>query len=75
MEELVGLLRIRVKRGINLAQRDTLSSDPFVVITMGSQVFSLSISVFDSNLIWSLWISSVFETYISFYQNIVLQEA
>ncbi|CAE5963724.1 unnamed protein product [Arabidopsis arenosa] len=37
MEELVGLLRIRVKRGINLAQRDTLSSDPFVVITMGSQ--------------------------------------
>uniref|UniRef100_A0A1J3DTS8 Putative ADP-ribosylation factor GTPase-activating protein AGD13 n=2 Tax=Noccaea caerulescens TaxID=107243 RepID=A0A1J3DTS8_NOCCA len=36
MEELVGLMRIRVKRGINLARRDTLSSDPFVVITMGS---------------------------------------
>ncbi|KAL1189906.1 Protein C2-DOMAIN ABA-RELATED 7 [Cardamine amara subsp. amara] len=37
MEELVGLLRIRVKKGINLARRDSLSSDPFVVITMGSQ--------------------------------------
>ncbi|XP_010427874.1 PREDICTED: protein C2-DOMAIN ABA-RELATED 7 [Camelina sativa] len=37
MEDLVGLLRIRVKRGINLARRDSLSSDPFVLITMGSQ--------------------------------------
>ncbi|XP_010471082.1 PREDICTED: protein C2-DOMAIN ABA-RELATED 6-like [Camelina sativa] len=37
MKELVGLVRIRVKRGINLARRDALSSDPFVVITMGAQ--------------------------------------
>ncbi|ESQ28123.1 hypothetical protein EUTSA_v10019241mg [Eutrema salsugineum] len=37
MEEMAGLLRIRVKKGINLAKRDTLSSDPFVVITMGTQ--------------------------------------
>ncbi|KAH0919907.1 hypothetical protein HID58_027567 [Brassica napus] len=37
MEELAGLLRIRVKKGINLARRDSLSSDPFVVITMGTQ--------------------------------------
>lgn len=42
MEELAGLLRIRVKKGINLARRDSLSSDPFVVITMGTQVSSLS---------------------------------
>lgn len=51
MKELVGLVRILVKRGINLARRDALSSDPYVVITMGSQVFfSFSSSV--SNLIW-----------------------
>ncbi|VVA94855.1 unnamed protein product [Arabis nemorensis] len=37
MEELIGLLKIRVKKGINLARRDSLSSDPFVIITMGSQ--------------------------------------
>lgn len=33
----MGLLRIRVKRGINLAVRDTLTSDPYVVVTMGNQ--------------------------------------
>ncbi|CAN6887334.1 unnamed protein product [Brassica oleracea] len=37
MEDLVGLLRIRVKRGMNLVSRDSQSSDPFVVVTMGSQ--------------------------------------
>lgn len=45
MENLVGLLRIRVKRGINLVSRDSNTSDPFVVVTMGSQV-SLMFSVF-----------------------------
>jgi len=42
MKELVGLVRILVKRGIDLARRDALSSDPFVVITMGPQVLFLS---------------------------------
>ncbi|KAK3016924.1 hypothetical protein RJ639_006913 [Escallonia herrerae] len=38
MEGALGLLRIRVRRGINLAIRDSCtSSDPFVVVTMGSQ--------------------------------------
>ncbi|KAH7516323.1 hypothetical protein FEM48_Zijuj10G0122900 [Ziziphus jujuba var. spinosa] len=37
MENTLGLLRIRVQRGINLAVRDTRSSDPYVVITMGNQ--------------------------------------
>jgi len=41
----VGLLRIRVKRGINLVSRDSNTSDPFVVVTMGSQV-SLLCSLF-----------------------------
>lgn len=37
VESMLGLLKIRVKRGINLAVRDALSSDPYVVITMGKQ--------------------------------------
>jgi hypothetical protein len=37
MDNLLGLLRIRVKRGNNLAVRDLGTSDPYVVITMGKQ--------------------------------------
>ncbi|KAE9586090.1 hypothetical protein Lal_00010293 [Lupinus albus] len=37
MENLLGLLRVRVKRGINLAVRDVRSSDPYVVLKMGKQ--------------------------------------
>ncbi|XP_019196188.1 PREDICTED: protein C2-DOMAIN ABA-RELATED 4 [Ipomoea nil] len=37
MDSLLGLLRVRVKRGINLAVRDVLSSDPYVVVKMGKQ--------------------------------------
>ncbi|KAL9274322.1 C2-DOMAIN ABA-RELATED 10-like protein [Drosera capensis] len=35
-ERSVGLLRIRVLHGIDLAIRDICSSDPYVVITMGN---------------------------------------
>lgn len=38
MESLLGLLRIRVKRGVNLAVRDVRSSDPYVVVKLGPQV-------------------------------------
>ncbi|XP_060194759.1 GTPase activating protein 1-like [Lycium barbarum] len=37
MENQLGLLRIRVIRGINLAIRDLRSSDPYVVVKMGKQ--------------------------------------
>ncbi|XP_051147768.1 protein C2-DOMAIN ABA-RELATED 4-like [Andrographis paniculata] len=37
MENLLGLLRVRVKRGINLAVRDVRSSDPYIVIKMAKQ--------------------------------------
>lgn len=33
----MGLLRIHVKRGIDLAIRDFRSSDPYIIITMGKQ--------------------------------------
>lgn len=38
MDNLFGLLRIKIKRGINLAVRDVRSSDPYVVVKMGNQV-------------------------------------
>ncbi|KAM3342830.1 protein C2-DOMAIN ABA-RELATED 1-like [Capsicum galapagoense] len=37
MENQLGILRIRVIRGINLAIRDLRSSDPYVVVRMGKQ--------------------------------------
>ena len=43
MESLLGLLRIRVKRGVNLAVRDLNSSDPYVVVKMGKQVTNLKL--------------------------------
>ncbi|KAK4256595.1 hypothetical protein QN277_006299 [Acacia crassicarpa] len=33
----MGLLRVRIKRGVNLAVRDVRSSDPYVVVRMGTQ--------------------------------------
>lgn len=37
----MGLLKIRVRRGINLVVRDTMSSDPYVTVSMGTQVSPL----------------------------------
>ncbi|KAK7290205.1 hypothetical protein RIF29_04454 [Crotalaria pallida] len=37
MENVLGLLRIHVERGVNLAIRDAKSSDPYVIIKMGKQ--------------------------------------
>ncbi|KAM3390440.1 hypothetical protein ACQJBY_012187 [Aegilops geniculata] len=34
---LVGLVKVRVTRGVNLAIRDLRSSDPYVVVRMGKQ--------------------------------------
>uniref|UniRef100_A0A803NHK4 C2 domain-containing protein n=1 Tax=Cannabis sativa TaxID=3483 RepID=A0A803NHK4_CANSA len=38
MEHLMGLLRVHVNRGVDLAIRDVRSSDPYVVIRMGKQL-------------------------------------
>lgn len=55
MENTLGLLRIRVQRGINLAVRDTRSSDPYVVITMGNQVYaSLLLMKMISVFVWEI---------------------
>ncbi|XP_059624617.1 protein C2-DOMAIN ABA-RELATED 4-like [Cornus florida] len=65
MEHLLGLLRIHIHRGVNLAVRDLKSSDPYVIVRMGKQKLKtrvikrnvnpewnedLTLSVADSNL-------------------------
>ncbi|XP_073526179.1 uncharacterized protein [Phyllobates terribilis] len=37
LEDVVGAVRIRVRRGTNLVRRDSKSSDPYVAVTMGTQ--------------------------------------
>ncbi|PKA62461.1 putative ADP-ribosylation factor GTPase-activating protein AGD13 [Apostasia shenzhenica] len=37
VDRLLGLLKVRVVRGVNLAVRDSRSSDPYVVLRMGNQ--------------------------------------
>jgi len=42
LDHLVGLVKVRVLRGVNLAIRDLRSSDPYVVVRIGKQVRSSS---------------------------------
>ncbi|XP_028552905.1 protein C2-DOMAIN ABA-RELATED 4 isoform X2 [Dendrobium catenatum] len=37
MESVIGLLRVRIIRGVNLAVRDTRGSDPYIVLSLGGQ--------------------------------------
>ncbi|KAL6219486.1 hypothetical protein ACLB2K_007245 [Fragaria x ananassa] len=37
MENLLGLLRIHIQRGVDLAVRDMTSSDPYIIVKMGKQ--------------------------------------
>ncbi|XP_062004542.1 protein C2-DOMAIN ABA-RELATED 1-like [Rosa rugosa] len=37
MENMLGLLRIHIQRGVNLAVRDMRSSDPYLILRMGKQ--------------------------------------
>lgn len=41
MENLLGLLRIHIHRGVNLAVRDVSTSDPYVIVRMGKQVIAV----------------------------------
>jgi hypothetical protein len=41
MVEFVGLIKVDIIRGTNLAVRDVMSSDPYVMIILGHQVRTL----------------------------------
>ncbi|KAK4770595.1 hypothetical protein SAY87_031127 [Trapa incisa] len=53
MVEFVGLIKVNIVRGMNLAIRDMLTSDPYVIISLGQQ--SVKTRVIRSNLnpIWN----------------------
>ncbi|XP_059642559.1 protein C2-DOMAIN ABA-RELATED 4-like [Cornus florida] len=53
MENLLGLVRIHVQRGINLAVRDCTSSDPYVVVRMGKQKLKTRVVNKDINPEWN----------------------
>lgn len=38
MVEFIGMLKVKVIKGTNLAVRDIKSSDPYVVLNLGTQV-------------------------------------
>lgn len=42
-EEFLGTLKVKIVRGISLAVRDLLSSDPYVVATLGAQVCNINV--------------------------------
>ncbi|XP_031271278.1 protein C2-DOMAIN ABA-RELATED 10 [Pistacia vera] len=53
IESMLGLLKIRVKRGINLVVSDTFSSDPYVVITQGKQKLKTKVVNNNCNPVWN----------------------
>ena len=63
MDNLLGLLRVRVRKGINLAVRDTISSDPYVVLTMGQQVshFALHYYYFHNHNLFLFWLMIIYD--------------
>ncbi|KAE8723985.1 auxin efflux carrier component 1-like [Hibiscus syriacus] len=51
--EIMGLLRIHVKRGVNLAVRDVRTSDPYIIFTMGNQTLKTRVIDMDVNPVWN----------------------
>ncbi|CAH9111847.1 unnamed protein product [Cuscuta europaea] len=51
--EFIGMLRIKVIKGTNLAVRDMLSSDPYVVLTLGQQKAQTTVMKSNLNPIWN----------------------
>ncbi|XP_072955508.1 protein C2-DOMAIN ABA-RELATED 3-like [Typha angustifolia] len=53
MEHLLGLLRVKVVRGINLAYRDARGSDPYVILKLGNQKLKTSVKKKNVNPEWN----------------------
>ncbi|KAL1531945.1 protein C2-DOMAIN ABA-RELATED 7-like [Salvia divinorum] len=51
--DVLGLVRIRVRRGINLAVRDTLSSDPYCVVSCSNQKVKTKVIRGNCNPVWN----------------------
>ncbi|GKV03962.1 hypothetical protein SLEP1_g16189 [Rubroshorea leprosula] len=53
MVEFIGLLKIKVLKGTNLAIRDMMSSDPYVVLTLGQQTARTAVVKSNLNPVWN----------------------
>ncbi|KAK4421040.1 ADP-ribosylation factor GTPase-activating protein AGD12 [Sesamum alatum] len=51
--EFIGMLKVRVLKGTNLAIRDMLSSDPYIILTLGQQKVQTSVVTSNLNPIWN----------------------
>ncbi|KAJ1703474.1 hypothetical protein LUZ63_003253 [Rhynchospora breviuscula] len=53
MIEFIGILKIKVTKGTNLAIRDFRTSDPYVVLTLGQQKAQTSVMKKNLNPVWN----------------------
>ncbi|KAG7960080.1 hypothetical protein I3843_10G104000 [Carya illinoinensis] len=53
MVEFIGLLKVKVIKGTNLAIRDMMSSDPYVVLTLGQQTVRTTTIKSNLNPVWN----------------------
>ncbi|KAG8482008.1 hypothetical protein CXB51_026877 [Gossypium anomalum] len=52
MVEFIGLLKVTVVKGTNLAIRDMMTSDPYVVLTLGQQTIQTAVIPSNLNPVW-----------------------
>ncbi|XP_042489499.1 ADP-ribosylation factor GTPase-activating protein AGD12-like isoform X2 [Macadamia integrifolia] len=53
MVEFIGILKVKVIKGTNLAVRDLLTSDPYVVLTLGQQTVQTQVKKSNLNPVWN----------------------
>ncbi|KAH9288521.1 hypothetical protein KI387_032638 [Taxus chinensis] len=53
MVEFTGLLKVKVVKGTNLAVRDMVTSDPYVVLTLGQQIMKTRVVNSNLNPVWN----------------------
>lgn len=46
LDNVLGLIKLRIKRGINLAVRDSTSSDPYVIVNMDGELQVPNLNLF-----------------------------
>ncbi|KAJ4870482.1 ADP-ribosylation factor GTPase-activating protein AGD12 [Raphanus sativus] len=53
MVEFIGLLKVTLKKGTNLAVRDMMTSDPYVKLTLGQQSVQSTVKKSNLNPVWN----------------------